>query len=164
MADGHTPCVPSRAMNRSKGWNPWHALRDRPHLRLVHAPLRPPARGGLVPLGDGTAIVVLHDELGRIDRNAVLAHELVHDERGIFAPPDAPQALCAKEEAIVTQETARRLVPLDELAAYIRVCVDAGEPVHAGLVAAEFDVPLDVAYVAMQLLVKGGWQWACSER
>lgn len=137
-------------MSRSRAWNPWRALRARTHLRLVHAPLPPSVRGVLVD-GDPRTIV-LADRLSRVERNATLAHELVHDERGLLFPPGAPPALCAKEERWVSQETARRLVPLEELDELVARLEELGEPVGAAVVIEEFDVPVDVAHLALRLL------------
>jgi hypothetical protein len=50
----------------------------------------------------------------------------VHDERGLLYE-DTPVALVAKEEAAVRSETARRLVPVRDLAAM----VSGGEPDRA---------------------------------
>jgi hypothetical protein len=137
----------------SRGWNPWRALRERRHLRLVFAELpRSCGRGALLDEPDGSRTVLLDYRLGRVDRNAVLAHELVHDERNILYPASAPTALVAKEEAIVRRITAERLVPLAELATLTARLVDIGEPVHAVTVAEEFDVPFDVAQRALWLL------------
>lgn len=96
--------------------------------------------------------VLLDFRLGQRDRNAVLAHELVHDERDILYWPDTPQALVEKEEAIVNREVAHRLVPMTLLARYVARVVEMGEPVHAAAVMEEFDVPLDVAHRALWLL------------
>lgn len=126
-------------------WNAWRALRDRAHVRLRWG--SPNGHDGQV---DTTGTIWLHPHLGRQERHAVLAHELVHLERGIPAPA-TPAVLVAREERLVDAEVARRLVPLDELArfAVARVTV---EPVTARLVADEFDVPVAVAERALAQL------------
>lgn len=133
-------------------WNPWRALRERSHLRLVYAALPDCAGGGaIVDLEDGR-VVVLDERLDRTDRNAVLAHELVHDERDLLYPPDTPASFVVKEEFYVNREVARRLVPLDELEELVSRIMDLEQPVHALDVMEEFDVPLDVAQRALWLL------------
>lgn len=107
--------------------------------------------GAIVDLAGGR-VIVLDERLGQCRRNATLAHELVHDERDILFPSGSPAALVAKEEAIVRRVTAERLVPLDELEELVCRVVELGEPVHAVVVAEEFDVPLDVAHRALWLL------------
>lgn len=136
----------------SRGWNPWRALRERRHLRLVFADLPASCGGGaLLEERDGSRRVVLDFRLDRTARNAVLAHELVHDEGPIWEPGGAP-LLRSKVETLVNREVARRLVPLTLLARYVARVVDMDEPVHAAAVAEEFDVPLDVAQRALWLL------------
>jgi hypothetical protein len=117
----------------------------------VYAPLPDCVGGGaIVDLEDGR-VVVLDERLGRRDRNAVLGHELVHDERMLF-PPGTPSAFVAKEELYVNREVARRLVPLDELEDLVARISELDEPVRAIDVIEEFDVPLDVAQRALWLL------------
>lgn len=132
-------------------WNPWRSLSERPHLTLIFAPLPPSAgRGALLEVGDDR-IVILDDRLGRRDRNAVLGHELIHDERGIFYTPDTPAGLVAKEESIVQRTNVRRLVPSDELVDLVERLIDCGDAVRAGDISDEFDVPDDVAAFALWL-------------
>lgn len=132
-------------------WHPWRALRERTHLRLVWSRL-PEGPGGRL-IDDGRdRVVVLDPRLGRCDRNAVLAHELVHDERNVLYLPSTPPAIVQKEEAIVNREVARRLVPMMLLARFVEQVIELGEPIHAAAVAEEFDVPLDVAQRALWLL------------
>lgn len=115
-------------------WNPWAAQRRRAHLTLRWATL-----DGLLGYLEHHTIV-----LDRRERNAVLAHELVHEERGggIDHPgmPAGWQAIVAREELIVDREAARRLIPTDELAAFIAARVSIG-PVTVEELADEFDVP-----------------------
>lgn len=151
MTRCHTPFVASEVVSR--GWNPWRALRDRRHLRLVYAELpHSCGRGALLDEADGGRTLMLDFRLSRQDRNAVLAHELVHDERNILYLASTPPALVAKEEDHVNREVARRLVPLTLLERYVERIEELGEPVHAVAVAEEFDVPLDVAQRALWLL------------
>ena len=67
-------------------WNPWRTLRSRSHIRFRLEAL-PDETGGAVygKCGEDAAILI-DRRLSQRDRAAALAHELVHDERGL--PPD----------------------------------------------------------------------------
>lgn len=131
-------------------WNPWRALRERDHIELVFADIPAGTDGAWFPFGP-TSTIVLDVGLDRIHRNATLAHEVIHDERGISYPLDAPAALVAKEERAVDLEVARRLVPLDELERFCLARATVGA-VSVHDVADEFEVPPDVAARAMRML------------
>jgi hypothetical protein len=131
-------------------WAVWRELRRRPHLDLVFADIDG-ADGLLVDIGGGRREVIVDRRLGRRRRRAVLAHELVHDERGLLFDADTPVGIVRKEEAIVDAITAARLVPLDDLQAFVNARCDA-EGITAHHVADEFDVPNEVAERAMRLL------------
>lgn len=133
-------------------WEPWRVLRERAHLILRWADLPTDVDGTWEPNPDGTATITLDARLDRRARRATLAHELVHDERGIAYPADAPEGLVQREEETVERIAASRLVPLDELACFVERTVDSGEGVTARLVAEEFDVPVEVAERALRLL------------
>lgn len=135
-------------MAENHGWNPWRALRERHWLTLEWVHLAG-CHGRLVENHRGR-VVQLDHRLGRRERNAVLAHELVHDERGVLYEPGTPPGLVEKEEHHVRRITADRLVPPGELARYI-AGLD-GEGVTAAMVADEFDVPHDVAELALARL------------
>jgi Zn-dependent peptidase ImmA (M78 family) len=132
------------------GWRVWRELRRRPHLELRFGELAH-SDGALIDVDGRRRIVVLDHRLGRRDRNAVLAHELVHDERGLLFDDATPIGIVRKEEAIVDAITAARLVPLDELEAFLSRCDDA-DGITANDVADEFDVPADIAARAIRLL------------
>src|SRR3954453_10260337 len=94
-------------------WNPWRELRTRRHIVFARRALPDGLRGVYGRRGDRVAIVV-DIELDPDERNAVLAHELVHDERGggidaAYMPPGW-DAVVAREEDLVEREVARRLV------------------------------------------------------
>jgi hypothetical protein len=130
------------------GWRVWGELRRRVHIELVWAYLG--GRDGQIrDLGDGRRQITIDARLDRQERRATLAHELVHDEREIFYTSATPAAMVAKEEAIVEAETVRRLVPLDELDALVRLAVVNDGCVTWREVAEWFDVPHDVAEHAM---------------
>ena len=134
----------------SARWHPWRALRGRPHIEYRLDPAGEHGGGALHGrLGDRSAIVI-SPSLSRVERNAALAHELVHDERGVSGP-HATAATMQTEERQVRQETARRLVPLDELLAFVEARVTV-EPVTVAMAAEEFEVPPAVAAEALHQL------------
>lgn len=132
---------------RLRRWNPWRALRAREHIELVYGDLG--GCPGMCERGPFGERIVLDPTLGRIDRNAVLAHELVHLERGILYSPTTPDALVAKEEAAVEAIVADRLVPPVLLEQYLEAA-GAHEGVTVAMVATEFEVPLDIAELALR--------------
>src|SRR4051812_37862823 len=105
-------------MAAGERWNPWRALRVRARTILDWQALE-----GDVALTevrpDGSEIIVLDPRLRRRERNAVLGHELVHLERGLL-PEGTPSSVVQREERQVAGETARRLVPLQELALFVQ--------------------------------------------
>jgi hypothetical protein len=133
-------------------WNPWAELRNRPHIRFARTALPDGIDGWHARRGNRTAILI-DDTLLAAERNAVLAHELIHDERGggpgWEGQPDTWSAVVARDERSVDAEVARRLVSADELAAFL----EAGhpEPVEAWQIAERFDVP---PWVVASLVVK----------
>lgn len=134
------------------GWNPWRTLRGRPHIELGWHPSVGRARGVYIRDGERT-IIVMHPSLSQVDRNAVLAHELIHDERGIAYDADTPPRLIVKEEAYVDRIRAHRLIPSDELARFVQHRLSVNECVTVADVAKEFGVPESVAALAVQLHV-----------
>ena len=73
----------------------------------------------------------------------MLAHELVHAERGI-GHGAATEATMEHEEATVRREVARRLVPKVQLQAFVARSLTVG-PVTVEQIADEFDVDHEVA-------------------
>ncbi len=128
--------------------NPWRTLKEQhPKLEVSFDAL--PAGTEAEWHGDQ---VVLAARLNRTQRRCALMHELVHVERQV-GWPDATAATMQREEAIVRRETAGRLVPAGELAAFV---AERGtvEPICAQMVAEEFDVTVDIATEAMWALVR----------
>jgi hypothetical protein len=95
-------------------------------------------------------VIVLDLRLDRRARRCVLAHELVHAERGIGHGAATPATMEREEEA-VRREVARRLVPPGLLASFVASAIDVGG-LTALDVAEEFDVEVDVAGKALELL------------
>lgn len=135
------------------GWSPWRALREREHIDLEWRDLPADVEAFWSPLRGGRAVIVLATRLGRRARRCALAHELVHDERGLVVS-DMPPALAVKEERAVEREVARRLVPLDDLRSWVSVRIDVGDLVTARTVADEWDVEEHVARQALSLVAK----------
>lgn len=93
-------------------------------------------------------MIVLATRLGRRPRRCALAHELIHDERGLVVS-EMPPELAKKEESAVEREVARRMVPRAELVAMIARATDLGEGLGVAEVAEAFDVDEDVARRAL---------------
>lgn len=94
-------------------WDPWSELRRRDHIDLEWAYISW-ANGLIEDAGGGRRRVTLDARLDRDERRFVLAHELVHDERGGGIDPrgltDAEHAyLTQVDEADVDLEVERRL-------------------------------------------------------
>ena len=139
-----------------RGWNPWRALREDPTIELAVEPLPDRVGGAYYWRGEGWAAIAIDSRLTATERNARLAHELVHHERGggveCAGMPEQWHAVVDREERRVHDETARRLVPSEALAALISSIIDDGRPVEAWEVADAFDVPEHVARRALELL------------
>jgi hypothetical protein len=93
-------------------YDPWHALADFEHARVVFDDL-PPRRRGEIDFG--TQTITLQRRLDPTTQRCTLAHELVHLERGPVVMAHAP-----REERLVAAIAARRLVPIDALADALR--------------------------------------------
>ena len=137
-------------------WNPWAALRSRPHVQLRIDPVAALLGGAMLVLGPGLAVVVLDPDLDRRSRRVALAHELVHEERGggCDAPglPAALDAIVARDEADVVREVARRLVPPAALRHLLEQREELGLHVEPWEVAEAFDVDDPTARVALAAL------------
>lgn len=128
----------------------WRALRAREHLTFGRLRLPDGVDAALV----GT-VVLIDDRLGLEQRAAALAHELIHEERGIL-PAAAPAHVVAKEERLVDDEVARRLVPLDEMLAIAERCDRLDQPCEAWELAEIFGVTEEVARRAVAMLERHG--------
>lgn len=129
-------------MSSRRQQNPWALLRARPHLTLIYDDLLE-VDGCL--RGD---TIILRSDLDQRQRNAVLMHELVHDERRVMYP-HAPEAVMEHEEEQVRREVVRRLVPSVDLAAFLARQAHGVTPLE---VADEFEVPEWLARDALRLL------------
>lgn len=122
-------------------WNPWRSLRSRPDIVLWFAPLG--GDRGRWSRGSGGDEILLDPTLDRRTRNEVLAHELVHAERGIGFPL-ATEATMELEEERVWRTALDRLAPPDELRAFVERRSTAG-PVSVTDLAEEFDLSPEAA-------------------
>ena len=129
------------------GWNPWVALRELEHAETAHLSLPEGVVGASVPY-PGRPVILLDDGLTQVERNAVLAHELIHLERG-----GSCAASTWRDEEAVEDEVARRLVPLNELHGWVVTRELDEAQVEVWHVADEFHVPQYVAERAMRLLM-----------
>lgn len=134
----------------------WGSIRDSDH---VHVRLRPdlPADcggGAVVRRPDGQIWILIDADLPQPERRAVLAHELEHVRRGSMRFDDAPASwdvVIAREERRIDRAVAQRLVPLEELRAFVAQRRSIEVPVTASCVAEAFDVPLRVAQDACEM-------------
>lgn len=140
------------------GWNPWRELAARPHIRLGIRHLPEGTGGGIYARRGRRAAIIIDRRLTQTERNAALTHELVHDERGggtsVQGMPPAWAPVVRRDEQTVHRETARRLVPLDQLADFCDRQADLGQGVSPDDVAEEFDVPRWVAEHALDNLTR----------
>jgi hypothetical protein len=134
-------------------FDPWRAAESHDDLILAVHPVAGVMGGGFHARHRGHAVIVVDPALDGAARRAVLTHELVHHERGgSIERRDVPaglRALVDREERAVDREVARRLVPRDALAAFVGERTSAGGSVDADEVAAQFEVPHDVAELAL---------------
>lgn len=148
--------VPEAERGPDGRWNPWSALRRRPHVELRFAPEAGLLGGAMLVLGPGRTFVVLDPALDRRSRRVALAHELVHEERGggcdAVALPAALDALVARDEAEVVREVARRLVPAPALVRLIAQRDELHDPVAPWELADAFDVDEATVHVALATL------------
>ncbi len=133
------------------GWRVWGELRRRHHIELAWAELHG-ERARIDQLPGGWIRITLDCRLRADERRAALAHELVHDERGILFDDDTPLAIVRKEEALVQAEAVRRLVPPDALAELVRRIVEHDGQVTWREVAEAFQVPRREAQAALEQL------------
>jgi hypothetical protein len=86
-------------------FSPWGALRELAHVTL-HFIVMP---DGALGRTDGRRRIWLDKRLQQAERRCALTHELVHLERGHTS------CVGARAERAVREETARRLIPFEDL-------------------------------------------------
>jgi hypothetical protein len=99
-------------MSRPFVWDPWTMLRSLPHVTYGKTAELPAGERGRYYLEHD--VILLADDLSQVERRVSMTHELVHRRRGHSqcATPDLER----KQERACDQETARLLVPLEQLA------------------------------------------------
>jgi len=152
-----TRTVLVRCDDVAEQWNPWRALREREHIEFTLKPLPAVTGGAVCWPQEGWTAIIIDRGLDRRHRNAALAHELVHDEHGGACPtagmPPEYEVVAHRHEHRVRREVARRLVPLEDLAALIESHALNDLPAFTAIDVAEiFDVPVAVADEAIRLL------------
>src|SRR3954451_10187084 len=121
-------------------WNPWATLRAS-RIELWFAPLGP-ERGRWTRHAGGDEILI-DESLDRQTRQEVLAHELVHAERGV-GWPDATAATMQVEEERVWRTALLRLAPPAE-GRRVVLGRRSGGPVTIADLAEEFDLSIEAA-------------------
>ena len=105
--------------------------------------------------GDGRPVLVVTRSLGRRLREAALAHELVHHERGPCSCTATWDYVCNKEERKVDRIVADRMLPGGEVLAFAQRRAELGEPTTVTDLAEEFDVAEWVAEIALRGATEG---------
>lgn len=138
-------------------WSPWDALRlagQRVEFRRARLPDR--FGGGVcVPESDTHWAVVLDDRLTAAERRVTLAHELEHAHRqggaGYPGQPPGWAAVVVRDEAAVDRAVVEKMVPLDELAAFVERRLSTGDPIMAAELAEYFNVTVELVEAAAEL-------------
>lgn len=145
-------------MEKGRRWSPWRALRDRPDVEFVLGRLPDRVGGAVLWPEEGYSIIAIDRRVRQDERTALLAHELVHLERGggceSAGMPASWAAVVARDEGQVDDEVARRLVPLHELVELAQALADMELPLEAWDVAQQFRVPRRVAERAIVLATR----------
>ena len=128
-------------------WNPWQVLREHDEIEVEWRAPFVGLDGASWPDRSG-AVVMLRRGLTQVERRCALAHELAHVERGGGSEHPDP-VVRRREEARVDRIAAARLVPADELAAWLARRGD--EPTTARDVADEWRVTTEYAALALDV-------------
>lgn len=141
---------------RSGRWSPWAAAGAIPNLEIRVADLPDETGGGVLRRSRDRVYIFLDRSLSQAERRCVLAHELVHLERGTNARCSwhAPMwsAVVAREELAVDRIVATRLVPLDELRTLVERITGCDRGVTPLDVEDEFEVDGPTAVTALHEL------------
>jgi len=146
-------------------WKPWKELARRGHISFRLDPNLPRSTGGAIYVREGDrALIVIAGWLDQRERKCALGHELIHDEAESscrhFGAPKLWDAVVAREEAQIDREAARRLVPRNELVAFLaREATMIDPAVTLADIAERFDVIERYADLAFSSLVvtPAGW-------
>lgn len=104
-------------MTPNRKWHPWRHLRDHyPHIDVHYVNLKPLGlKGRLTTRG-----IELHHKSRQRDLRSTLGHEVLHLERGPV-PLHHPH-FAQREEHVVEELTARRMITLPELVDAVLWC------------------------------------------
>lgn len=155
-ASNHSPSPSDRPQppaTPADGWDPEDATRDPDRVRVVEDPVAAIMGGAFVLHRDGIHLIVVDPSLHPWLRRVAMAHEMVHVERGIVDCAETPagwDALVEREEVRVREEVTDRLAPPPAVDAFVAQCLAAGEPVVLDEFAAPFQLPEDVAALALR--------------
>jgi len=135
-------------------WSPWQAIRNMDDLQVGLVDLPEEAGGAILARRGERSVVLIDKNLSRVERTAALAHELVHLERGgpgrCHHPSRSWEAVVLREELIIDREVAARLAPIEALARLVTRYDRLGEAVTVNTVAAELDISVGVARIALE--------------
>lgn len=142
-------------------WDVWRELEARHEVIVTFRDLPEWTGGACVTYIDGWAVVTLDPRLEPLERDAALAHELVHAERDLDhgctrdrRMPRTWAAIEAREELHVDRTVARRLIHLGELEDLVDGMCSVGLGVGPDEVAEWFDVSPGVARDALLELAR----------
>jgi hypothetical protein len=133
--------------------SPWSFVAGRNDLDIRIRRLPEGVNGACRVSAAGRSTIVLSADLDQAERTAVLAHELVHLERGGGCPEtgsDVWDVVSRREEVRVDREVARALCPAAEVDAWIRLEVDAGHQVDAVAVSEAWALPGWIAAIVLE--------------
>lgn len=122
-------------------------------LRVVTCESLPQWSGGAALLRhrDGRGTIILDQRLEGCEIHAAVLHEAVHADR---RRDGRAHGRAAREEQLVNEEVTRALMDLKSLAGWCRAVADIAGGITPEDVADEFDVPVWVAEVGLQLLLE----------
>lgn len=137
-------------------WDVWAELDARREVIVSFRDLPEWTGGAAVTYLDGWTVITLDPRLDPSERDAALAHELVHAERDADhgctrrrSMPSSWAAIEAREELQVDRIVARRLVHLGELEDLVDGMCSLGLSVGPDEVAEWFDIPRSVGRDAL---------------
>jgi Zn-dependent peptidase ImmA (M78 family) len=141
-------------------WSPWKALRESEELEFERVPM-PRSIEALYAHGDGRPVILVNNCLGRRMREAALAHELIHHERGGTCSgnplnPPGWRAVELREEREVDRIVAERMLDAGEVLAFCSMRDEMGEHTTPADVAEAFDVAEWVAERRLEGLTANG--------
>ncbi|TCN51844.1 hypothetical protein EV641_109235 [Rhodococcus sp. SMB37] len=136
-------------MTPNRKWHPWRHLREHfPHIDVHYVNLKPLGiKGRTTHRG-----IELHHKSHQRDRRSTLTHEVSHLERGPV--PDHP-FYAQREEQVVEELTARRMIRLPELVDAVLWCQGRTDDEAAE----ELWVDHDVLLTRIATLTPGERKW-----